>query len=348
MFSEAFLHGLPKAELHVHIEGTVTPRQRWDLAKRNSIELPFSTFEELVAAHEYAAESPGEVLRRFLELYYANHVVFKTEQDYRDVMYEHLRRCAEGNIRYAEIYFGAQAHLALGVPLPVLMGGLRAGIEEGERDFGVAAGLILSINRGHSAESGFETVRSMVPYQDIVVGIGMGGLEPGNPPEKHKDAFAFARAEGWHVTCHCDVDQEDAVKHMWQCLDVLKVDRIDHGINALDDAALIDALNTRDIYLTPCPTWWPGSNDPYRLARIRQMYDAGLNITLNSDDPGMMTSGMLHELLPRVTRECAFTHEEIGHLMANAFKGAWLPDAQRAGYLRQLEAHLAADRTASS
>ncbi len=339
MLSNAFLRGLPKAELHVHIEGTLTPKQKWDLAKRNRIDLPFSSFDALVAAHEYAAKSPGEVLRRFLELYYANHVVFKTEQDYRDVMYEHIRRCSEGNIRYCEIYFGAQAHLALGIPLRLLMGGLRAGIEEGNRDFGVSAKLILSINRGHDAESGFETVRSMMPYQDIVVGIGMGGFEPGNPPVKHKDAFAFAKAEGWHLTCHCDVDQEDAVQHMWQCLDVLKVDRIDHGINALDDATLIEALNTRNVYLTPCPTWWPGSNDPYRLGRIRQMYDAGLNITLNSDDPGMMASGMLHELLPRVTRECSFTCQETVELMANAFKGAWLPEARRADFLNELHAY---------
>ena len=132
---KAFSVGLPKAELHCHIEGTVTPKQKWDLARRNNVRLPYDTYEELLAAHEYSADNPTEILRKFLDLYYANHVVFKSEQDYRDIMFEHLRRCASGNVRYTEIFFGAQGHLALGIPLEVLMNGLRAGIEEAEREF---------------------------------------------------------------------------------------------------------------------------------------------------------------------------------------------------------------------
>ena len=338
----AFSVGVPKAELHCHIEGTVTPKQKWDLAQRNNVRLPYDTYEELLAAHEYSADNPTEILRKFLDLYYANHVVFKTEQDYRDIMFEHLRRCASGNVRYSEIFFGAQGHLALGIPLEVLMNGLRAGIEEGEREFGVKARLLLSINRGRSAESGLETVKLMTSYQDIVIGIGMGGLEVGNPPVKMKDAFDFAKAQGWRLTCHCDVDQQNSVEHIRQCVEVLGVDRIDHGMNVIDDPRLVEACIERNICLTVCPTWWAGGSDPYRIARVRELYDAGLKVTLNSDDPGMMSSGMLHELLPRVVDECGFTATEVGQLMRNAFDGAWLSHEQRTSYHHEVDNYLAA------
>jgi len=257
-------------------------------------------------------------------------------------MFQHLRRCAEGNIRYSEIFFGAQGHVALGIPLEMLMEGMRAGVEEGAEAFGVEAKLLLTINRGRSAESGLETVKSLVPYQDIVVGIGMGGYEPGNPPIKMRDAFDFARSEGWHLTCHCDVDRKNSVQHIWQCLEVLKVERIDHGFNTLDDPKLVETFKERDIYLTPCPTWWSGSQDPYRIPRIRDMFDAGLNITLNSDDPGMMSSGMLHELLPRAVKECGFTTREMGKIMQNAFNAGWMPTDRRDAYLREVMDYVAA------
>lgn len=343
--TDTFLLGLPKAELHVHIEGTVTPRQKWDLARRNGVVLPYADYEELLAAHDYSASSPGEVLRKFLDLYYANHVVFRTEADYRDVMYGYLRRCAEGNIRYAEIFFGAQGHLALGIPLETLMEGLRAGMIEGLRDFGVEAKLLLTMNRGRSAESGLATVKSMVPYQDIVIGIGMGGFEPGNPPVKMKDAFDFARAEGWHLTCHCDVDQDNSVEHIWQCLDILQVQRIDHGFNSIDDPRLVEAMREREIWLTCCPTWWTEGGDPYGLQRLRGLYDAGLGVTLNSDDPGMMASGMLHELLPRTAQACSFTRAEMGQLMRNAFSAAWITPGQRAIRHAEIDAYLASAAT---
>lgn len=341
--SDAFLAGLPKAELHVHLEGTLTPRHKWDLARRNGVALPYADYEEFLAAHEYSAEDPGGVLKKFLDLYYANHVVFRTEQDYRDVMYEYLRRCAEGNIRYAEIFFGAQGHVALGIPLEMLMEGFRAGMQEGKRDFGVEAQLLLAINRGRDAESGLATVKSLVNYKDIVAGIGMGGYEPGNPPVKMKDAFAFARSEGWPLTCHCDVDQADSVKHIWQALDVLGVDRIDHGFNAVEDPRLVETLIERDIALTCCPTWWEGGDDPYGLHRLRGIYDSGLKMTLNSDDPGMMASGMLHELLPRTVRECGFTPAEMAQISKNAFSASWIDAAKRDAWCAEVDTHLAAN-----
>ncbi|MEC7760685.1 MAG: adenosine deaminase [Pseudomonadota bacterium] len=340
--SEDFILGLPKAELHVHMEGTVTARQKWDMAKRNGVELPFDSYEHLLAEQDYTADNPADVLKKFLDLYYGNHVVFRTEQDYRDVMYEYLRRCHEGNVRYAELFFGPQGHLALGMPLETLIEGLRAGIEDGYRDFGVEAKLLLTMNRGRSAESGLETVKSLVPYKDLVVGIGMGGYEPGNPPVKMQEAFDFARSEGWKITCHCDVDQADSVKHIWQCLNDIKVDRIDHGFNVMDDPKLVEAVIEREIYLTSCPTWWNEGGNPYRMERLRGMYDAGLPLTLNSDDPGMMASGMLHELLPRVAETCQFTEAEMAKLAKNSFSAAWIDADKRARFHAEVDGWLAA------
>jgi adenosine deaminase len=333
----AFLAGMPKAELHVHIEGTLTPRQQWEIAARNGMRLPYGNIAEIEAAQTYEAPDAPTYLRKFLATYYARMDVLRTDRDFRDIMVEYLRCCHEDNVRYAEIMFDPQPHIERGVPFAVLFEGLDAGRREGRARYGVNSNFILSINRDRSLESAVSAMDDARPYRDRILGFGIDSVEEDNPPAKFKDLYDRARIEGYRLTAHCDVDQADAVSHIWDCLELLRVERIDHGINAIEDARLVDVLRERAVCMTPCPTWRPIDREPRRVDRIRTMYDLGLKVTLNTDDPGLFTSGTMGTMLPPVAAAGEFKPQEMVQFMRNAFEGAWLSMAERARYIAELD-----------
>ena len=338
---QAFISGLPKAELHVHIEGTMTPAQRWSLAQRNGIELPHAGIAEMQAAQTYEAPDAPTYLRKFLAMYGEGMSVLRTRQDFFDIMLEHLRRCRDDNVRYAEIMFDPQPHIERGVPFAVFFAGLDAGRRAGREKFGVESNFILSINRDRSLDTAFAAMDAAAPYRQRIVGFGIDSIEEGNPPAKFKPLYDRARAEGYRLTAHCDVDQVDAVAHIWECLEILQVERIDHGINAIEDAGLVEVLEQRGICMTPCPTWRPIDQAPRRVDRIRIMYDLGLKVTLNTDDPGLFESGTLGTLLPPVAAAGGFTARDLAQMMTNAFEGAWLPAERRRSYVAEVSDYLA-------
>ncbi|MGE0004301.1 MAG: adenosine deaminase [Parvibaculaceae bacterium] len=342
-----FIAGLPKAELHVHIEGTLTPDLKRTLAGRNNIDLGEKTFATLsfpsgAPADAKAAKSLNlQQYRTFLDHYFAGLKVLLTTQDFRDITYDYLRICHDENIRYVELSFDPQAHSTRGLGFGTVADGIIEGCREGERDFGVRSNLIMCITRDLPAEAAMQMLDDAKPYRDHIIGLGLDSVEEGNPPVKFQRHYDRARAEGYRLTAHCDVDMFDAVKHIRQCIDDLKVERIDHGINTIDDERLVDAARERDICLTACPTWRISDPAPRRVDRIRRMYDLGLKVTVNSDDPGYFKSGTMNTMLPPVAAEGSFTKEEMGELMINAFDAAWLPRHERDAYIKEVRAYVA-------
>ena len=327
---DAFIAGLPKCELHLHIEGTLEPELKFALAERNGIELPHRTAEEARAAYRF------DDLTSFLVGYYASMDVLRTEPDFYDLAFGYLRRAAEQRVRYAEIFFDPQAHTARGVPFAVVIGGLRRAVLDAERLHGIRAQLIMCFLRDHSAEFAMATLLESLPYREWIVGVGLDSDERGNPPVKFTDVFARARREGYLLTMHCDVDQDDATEHIRQCLDVIGVDRIDHGVNALEDPDLVAKIRGRGIGLTVCPVSNSLVTDGTKAAAIRRMLDLDIRVTVNSDDPAYFLA-YVTDNLRAVHRELELTRDELVRLERNAFEIAWLPRSVKDVYLAELD-----------
>ena len=336
---DTFVRNMPKAELHVHLEGTLTPGLCLELARRNGADFPYKSVDEILAARNYDAPTAVEYLQKFLEHYFSSLVVLVTEDDFRDATYDFLKRSAEENVIYVELSFDPQAHTVRDIDFATVINGIDAGRRAAEAEFDLRCGLIMCINRDRSAESAEQMIRQAKPYQYLISGLGLDSVEEGNPPTKFERAYAMARDEGYNLTAHCDVDQNNAVKHMWQCLDLLHVSRIDHGLNALDDPNLIEELIAREICLTGCPTWRPQDSGPRRVDRIKRMDELGLRVTVNTDDPGLFTSGTMNTMLPAVARAGGFATGDMVRLMENAFRGAWISPADRRAFLDRLKGY---------
>lgn len=337
-----FVAGLPKAELHVHIEGTLTPERRWDLAQRNGIRLPYADVAAVKAAMMFDAPDAPTYLQKFLAAYYDGIEVLRTAADFRDITLDYLECCRAENVLYAELSFDPQAHTSRGVAFGAVMEGLEEGRRIGRERCGVETSLILCINRDRPLDTAMAALVEARSYRDRIVGFGLDSDELNNPPVKFRELYDCARAEGYRLTAHCDVDQPATRENIRQCLDILKVERIDHGINAIEVPALVDALRDRRITLTTCPTWRPIDTAPRRVDRIRVMHDLGLKVTLNSDDPGLFASATLGRMLPAVMVAGRFTPAEMGQFMINAFEGAWMAPALRDAFVRKTRDYIAA------
>lgn len=329
---DTFIAGMPKAELHLHIEGTIGPAQKLELARRNGIALPYADEGEVIEAFDY------KDLEDFLRVYYEGIQVLVTEADFYELAQDFYARCRDENIVHVDISFDPQPHLARDVPIEAVMGGLTAARTEARAD-GVSSSLIMCVNRDRPLEEAlplFDTVR---PWRDHITGLGLDSAEYGNPPAKFVALYDRARSEEYRLTAHCDVDQENSVEHIRQCLELLGVERIDHGVNALEDPNLVLTLIEREICLTVCPTWRPCDPAPRRTDRLRMMFDLGLRVTVNTDDPGLFASGYLTNTLQGVQRASGYTKAEMVALMRNAMLGSWAEEAEKETMLARLESY---------
>ena len=324
-----FIQGLPKAELHLHLEGTLEPELKFDLAARNGVALPYRSAEEMRAAYDF------DDLASFLAVYYEGMSVLLREQDFYDLATAYFRKAASQNVVYAEVFFDPQAHTSRGVAFSTVIEGFRRAQLDAEASLGLRSRLIMCFLRDRSADSALATLDEALPYRDWIVGVGLDSDERGNPPVKFRDVFARARAEGFRLTMHCDVDQEDSVPHIWQCLDEIGVDRIDHGVNSLEDPALVREIDRRGLGLTVCPISNGYVAGGLKAHELKTMLDHGLRATVNSDDPAYFP-GYLGENLVAAQGAAALTREEILQLERNAFAVAWLSDEERAPYLAAL------------
>lgn len=333
---EDFIRGIPKAELHVHVEGTLEPEMRLQLAERNSIELPHSSAKELAASYGYTN------LSTFLALYFSGMDVLQTERDFFDLTHAYLQRVRAQNVVYAEMHFDPQAHTNRGIAFDAAIQGIRRAQETAQQELGIRSQLILGILRDESVASAMQTLEQSLPYKDWIVGVGLDSDEKGNPPVKFQDVFKRARAEGYKLTMHCDHLQENSVEHIRQCLDVIGVHRIDHGYHTLDDEGLIEEVRRRQVCLTFCTTATPSDPAPRRAAELKSALELGLNVTLNTDDPAYMRSYYMGEVLLNTQRAAALTREQVAQLARNAFSSAWIGDDEREAYLSVVDGYTSA------
>jgi adenosine deaminase len=330
-----FIEGLPKAELHVHLEGTVGALAL-KLAAKNGLDYPFKTIKDV----EDALNSRTYGLESFLDLHYVLVSVIKTKNDFYKLTYEFLRKCKENNVVYVEIKFDPQYHTEQGITFSDIIMGIDEGRKEGNKDFGIEANLIMCINRERTLESAWEMLDQAYPYKHLITGLGLDSYEKDNPPSKFTEVYEKARKQGYRVTAHCDVDQDDSVQHIWECIDLLKTERIDHGINCIEDLELVEELIKTEITLTACPTWRSPYSGPRDLERIRTMYDMGLKVTLNSDDPAEFNSGYMNELLLGAVEGSNYTKNDLFCFMRNAFEGSWLPQKSKYSYIKTLNDYM--------
>ena len=326
-----FIHALPKCELHVHIEGTLEPELKFKLAERNQVALPFKDAAEMRAAYKF------HDLPSFLGLYYSGMEVLLTSTDFYDLAMAYLTKARSQNVLYAEIFFDPQAHTSRGVSFDTVIRGLRRAQIDAEQQLGVRSQLIMCFLRDWSAEFAMATLLESLPYKEWIIGVGLDSDEKNNPPLKFAAVFKRAREEGYLLTMHCDVDQQDSVVHIWQCVNQIEVGRIDHGVNALEDAALCAEIKRRGLALTVCPLSNGVVTAGTKATEIKRMLNQGLRVTVNSDDPAYF-GGYITENLLAVQREAGLTQAEIVQLAHNAFAASWLPSRRKDAYLAELEA----------
>ena len=329
-----FIHGLPKCELHVHIEGTLEPEMKFALAARNNLALPYQDAAEMRAAYLFSD------LPSFLKIYYEGMAVLVKEQDFYDLTYAYLSKARSQNVLYAEIFFDPQAHTGRGVAFDTVIRGIRRAQLDGEKALGIRTQLILCFLRDWSAEFAMTTLLQSLPYRDWIIGVGLDSDEKGNPPAKFKAVFARAREEGYLLTMHCDVNQEDSVAHIKECVELIGVERIDHGVNSIEDPALCATIRDRSLALTVCPISNTFCADGTKAGVIREMLGLGMHVTINSDDPAYF-GGYMSENFAAVQEEGALGDEALRQLSVNAFESAWLPRATRDAYLEMVRSYAA-------
>jgi adenosine deaminase len=330
----AFIRGLPKCELHVHIEGTLEPEMKFRLAERNGVELPYASVNEMRKAYNF------NDLTSFLKMYYEGMDVLRTEQDFYDLMLAYLARAAADKVRYAEIFFDPQAHTGRGVPFAVVIGGLRRAQMDGEVRFGIRTRLIMCILRDQTAEYAMATLLEALPYRDWILGIGLDSDERGNPPLKFRDVFRRARAEGFLLTMHCDPDQPNSVVHIRQCVEAIGVNRLDHAVNCLEDERLCEEIRDRGLALTVCPCSNRLIGGGSKSNAIKRMLDKGMRATVNSDDPAYF-GGYIADNYLLVHQDAGLGPDALVQLARNSVEGTWLPRAGKDALLAEIEAYVA-------
>jgi adenosine deaminase len=331
---KAFIEGMPKCELHVHIEGTLEAELKFQLARRNQVKLPYENEEALRAAYDF------DDLASFLAVYYEGMSVLLAEQDFFDVTYAYLKKASSQNVRYSEMFFDPQAHTARGVSFDAVIRGIRRAQMEAENALGIHSQLILCFLRDWSAEFAMATLLQSLPYKEWIIGVGLDSDEKDNPPLKFAQVFKRARQEGYLLTMHCDADQQDSVSHIWQAVRDIGVNRIDHGVNALEDRELCEEIKRRSLALTVCPISNSYVTRGAKSETIAAMLEAGMRVTVNSDDPAYFP-GYMNENLMRVQQDVDLGKPGLVQLVENAFEGAWLPRATKDRYLAELKAYAA-------
>ena len=328
---ENFIAAMPKCELHVHVEGTLEPEMKVHLAARNGITLPHATVESLKASYTFTD------LPSFLAIYYDGMRVLQKEADFYDLVYAYLEKARSQNVMYAELFFDPQAHTSRGVSFGTVIRGIRRAQRDAEIRLGVRSQLIMCFLRDFSAGFAMATLLESLPYREWIVGVGLDSDEKDNPPVKFREVFARARAEGYLLTMHCDVDQQNSTGHIRQCMEEIGVDRIDHGVNTLDESALCDMARSRGLGFTVCPVSNACVTGDTKAHHIARMLELGLNVTVNSDDPAYF-GGYMTENLLAVEREAGIGVEGLMQLARNAIEVAWLPRRTRDGMLADLDA----------
>ena len=331
MAIEKLIQGLPKAELHLHIEGSLEPALMWQLANKHQVELPYSSVAEIEAAYQF------DDLQSFLDLYYAGADVLRDEDDFFELMWSYLNKCRQENIVHAEIMFDPQTHTQRGIGFEVFMAGFERAITQARQQWGMSTLLIMSFLRHLPEADAFSTLEEASPYYDQIAAIGLDSSELGHPPEKFERVFARVRELGFKIVAHAG--EEGPADYIWQAIKLLGVDRIDHGVKCQQDQKLVEYLIQHQLPLTVCPL----SNLKLKVIEkmdhhnILQLLEAGMLVTVNSDDPTYF-GGYLNENYRQLHAALGMNTAQLKQLLINSFKASFLPESQKQHWIDDINA----------
>jgi adenine deaminase len=329
----AFIANLPKAELHMHLEGSLEPELLIKLAARNGVRLPYGDAEALRRAYRF------DSLKSFLDLFYLGLTVLQKGVDFYEMTAAYFARAAQDNVRHAEVFISPQAHTKRGIPIAVVIENILAAIDDSRARHGITGGLIVGIQRQFDESSALAMMESVKPWRDRIVGLGMGGPELGNPPSKFSRAYDVARCDcGWHTMAHAG--EEGGADYIRDALHTLKCERIDHGVRCESDPDLMRELAERGVPLTVCPMSNCMLNVFPDMAshNIRRLHDAGLRVTVNSDDPSYF-GGYVNENYAAIQRALGMSDADLWQIAHNGFMSAFVPEDLRNRYLAEIELH---------
>ncbi|ADY85084.1 adenosine deaminase [Lactobacillus helveticus] len=324
-----FINGLPKAELHVHIEGTLEPDLKLKLAQKNQIDIGQKTIEEVRASYQF------DDLASFLAVYYPAMNVLQTEDDFYELAMAYLRRASENNVRHAEIFFDPQAHTSRGISFATVINGLyRATVDA--RALNVDARLIMCFLRDYSRDSARKTLLESSAFRDKFIGVGLDSDEHNNPPMKFFNQFTQASADGLHVTAHADIDQKDSIEHIRELLEVIGSERIDHGTNVVEDPDLVEFAAKNKIGFTSCPLSNSFVSPEMKGKEVLELLDNGVKVSIHSDDPAYF-GGYISDNYYALAKNFNLSQEQVVTLAKNSFETSWISKEQKALYLKEID-----------
>ncbi|CAH1531542.1 Adenine deaminase [Vibrio owensii] len=330
----AFIQGLPKVELHLHIEGSLEPELLFELAQRNNIDIPYESPQALRKAYEF------EDLQSFLDIYYQGANALRTEQDFYDLTWAYLERCKADNVIHTEIFFDPQTHTDRGIEFETVINGIHRAMQDGSEKLGITSQIIACFLRHLSEESAIETLQSIVKHKDKIVGVGLDSSELGHPPEKFKRAFQQAKEAGLLTVAHAG--EEGPAQNIIDSVEMLGVSRVDHGVRCVEDASLVEALIESKMPLTVCPL----SNiklcvfDEMEQHNIVDLLRKGVAVTINSDDPAYF-GGYMTDNFMAVSNAHPMTKAELAQFTINAINASFISEALKAKYRAQVAEYLA-------
>lgn len=320
---------LPKAELHVHIEGTFEPDLMFEIAQRNQIEIPYKTVDEVKQAYNF------HNLQSFLDIYYAGAKVLVHEQDFYDLAWAYFKKCKEDNVVHTEMMFDPQTHTARGVAFETVLNGLVKACDDAKQQFGITSHLIMCFLRHLTEQEAFDTLEQALPYKNKIMAIGLDSSEVGHPPSKFERVFAQARQAGFLIVAHAG--EEGPAEYIWEALDLLKVNRIDHGVRSEEDQVLMQRLIKERMPLTVCPL----SNlklcvvDNMKQHNIKRLLAEGLCVTVNSDDPSYF-GGYMNDNFVVIQAALDLKNEELKQLAINSFEASFISEAEKEYWINQI------------
>ena len=321
---------LPKAELHLHIEGSLEPELMFRLAKKNQIEIPYKDIEDVRNAYNFTN------LQTFLDIYYAGANVLITQDDFYDLTWEYILKCVEDNVIHTEIFFDPQTHTARGVAFETVITGIKRALADAKAQYGITSCIIMCFLRHLSQEEAFETLEQALLFKNDIIGVGLDSSELGNPPSKFIEVFKQAKEEGFKLVAHAG--EEADFSYIYEALDLLDISRIDHGVQSIKSAELMQRLKDEQMPLTVCPN----SNielrvfDNYKEHNIKELLDYGLNITVNSDDPAYF-KGYINQNFINISENLPLTEDDIITLVKNSFRSSFISDELKQQYLDKVD-----------
>ena len=324
------IQALPKAELHVHIEGTFEPELMFAIAQRNQIQIPYQSVEEVKQAYNF------HNLQSFLDIYYAGANVLVHEQDFYDLAWAYFEKCAEDKVVHTEMFFDPQTHTERGVEFATVIAGLKRACQDAQQKLGISSQLIMCFLRHLSEEKAFETLEQALPFKNDIIAVGLDSSEVGHPPAKFERVFAKAREEGFLIVAHAG--EEGPPEYVWEALDLLKVNRIDHGVRSEEDKQLMARLIAEKMPLTVCPL----SNlklcvvNDMKEHNIRRLLQQGVHVTVNSDDPSYF-GGYMNDNFIAIQQALDLSNEELKQLAINSFEASFISDQEKQKWIAEIK-----------